>query len=121
MRKMDAKQSTQKHSPVQVIDFRQPSPNREMLSALRARGIDAGSVRRNRRTGVYAVRFSAPEVTNFYGDGTDSAQLWARRIQNSFDGVEIVDTYDTVADWRPQRPVLFATVFLRGELKPKAS
>lgn len=97
------------------------SRNRELLAALRARGIQAGSVRRNRRTGVYAIRFGAADVTNFASSGTDSAQLWAQRIQEQFDGVEIIDTYDTVADWRPQQPVLFATVFLRGELKPKAS
>lgn len=92
---------------------REPVQGKRLLSALRARGIEADNVTRNRRTGVYTVKFAAPNMNNFYSRGTDSARVWAERIEACFDDVEIIDTYDSVAEWRPQQPVLFATVFLR--------
>jgi hypothetical protein len=100
---------------------RPPSQGKQILAVLRARGIDARDVTRNRRTGIYEVKFGAPNVTSFTSKGTDSAHVWARRILDRFDGVEVVDTYDTVADWRPQQPVLFATVYLRGEPRPRSA
>lgn len=92
---------------------REPLQGKRLLSALRARGIEADNVTRNRRTGVYTVKFSAPNMNNFYSRGTDPARVWAQRIEACFDDVEIIDTYDSVAEWRPQQPILFATVFLR--------
>lgn len=100
---------------------RQTSQGKQILQVLRAKGINARDVTRNRKTGVYAVEFDAPNVTNFQGEGTDSADVWARRILERFDGVEVVDTYDSVAEWRPKRPVLFATVFLRGDPIPRSA
>ena len=97
------------------------SQGKHILAVLRARGIDARDVTRNRKTGIYEVKFGAPNVTSFTSKGTDSAHVWARRILDRFDGIEVVDTYDTVADWRPQQPVLFATVYLRGEPQPKSA
>ncbi len=94
---------------------------KRLLAQLEAQGIRAGSVIRNRRTGVYAVEFDAPNVTDTTSPGTDPAALWAKRIQDRFDGVEIVEAIDNVAEWRPHRPILFATVYLRGEPIPKAS
>lgn len=94
--------------------------SKEVLAELQSQGIEAGSVTRQ-RTGVYAVEFRAPNPANQGERGTDPARVWARRIEARFDGIEIVDTYDSVADWRPQRPILFATVFLRGTPTPKAS
>jgi hypothetical protein len=88
---------------------------------MRRRGIAARSVSRNRKTGVYAIQFVAPDVNTYGAAGTDPAQAWAQRIEDCFDGVEIVDMYDTVADWRPNHPVLFATVYLRGDLTLKAA
>src|SRR5829696_176737 len=92
---------------------RQPSQGKRVLAALREQGIEAGNVIRDRRSGIYAVKFGAPNPNHFNGRGTDPAQVWANRIQSSFEDVEIVGTYDSVADWRPQKPVLFATVFIR--------
>lgn len=84
-----------------------------LLPALRARGIEADNVTRNRRTGVYTVKFTTPNVTDFYSKGTDPARVWARRIEETFSDVEVIDTYDSIAEWRPQKPVLFATVWMR--------
>src|SRR5690554_3572205 len=92
---------------------REPVQGKRLLTALRARGIEADNVTRNRRTGVYTVKFAAPNMNNFYSRGTDPAIVWAQRIEACFDDVEIIDTYDSVAEWRPQQPILFATVFLR--------
>lgn len=92
---------------------REPLQGKRLLAALRARGIEADNVTRNRRTGVYTVKFAAPNMNNFYSRGTEPATVWAQRIEDCFDDVEIIDTYDSIAEWRPQQPVLFATVFLR--------
>lgn len=100
---------------------REPLQGKRLLSTLRARGIEADNVTRNRRTGVYTVKFTAPNMNNFYSRGTDSARVWAERIEACFDDVEIIDTYDSVAEWRPQQPILFATVFLRVIERPKSA
>lgn len=92
---------------------REPLQGKRLLTTLRARGIEADNVTRNRRTGVYTVKFAAPNMSNFYARGTDPARVWAQRIEDCFEDVEIIDTYDSVAEWRPQQPILFATVFLR--------
>jgi hypothetical protein len=86
---------------------------KRLLSALRAKGIEANNVTRNRRTGVYTIKFAAPNMSNFYSRGTLPARVWAQRIEECFTDVETIDTYDSVAEWRPQRPILFATVFIR--------
>lgn len=100
---------------------REPLQGKRLLSTLRARGIEADNVTRNRRTGVYTVKFTAPNMNNFYSRGTDSARVWAERIEACFEDVEIIDTYDSVAEWRPQQPILFATVFLRVIERPKSA
>ena len=100
---------------------REPLQGKRLLTTLRARGIEADNVTRNRRTGVYTVKFTAPNMNNFYSRGTDSARVWAQRIEECFDDVEIIDTYDSVAEWRPQQPILFATVFLRVIERPKSA
>lgn len=98
-----------------------PAQGKRILAALHSNGIDALDVTRNRKSGCYEVRFGAQNITQFSSRGTEPAREWARRILERFDGVEVVDTYDSVADWRPQRPVLLATVFLRGEPIPKTA
>lgn len=92
---------------------REPLKGKHLLSALREHGIEVDNVVRNRRTGVYTVKFASPNLSNFYSKGTDSARVWAERIEAAFSDVEIIETYDSVAEWRPQQPVLFATVFMR--------
>lgn len=101
---------------------REPLQGKRLLSALRARGIEADNVTRNRRTGVYTIKFAAPEMNNFYSRGTDSAKVWAERIEAAFSNVRIIDTYDSAAEWRPNQPILFATVFaiIDGDLQPQS-
>lgn len=87
--------------------------NFDMLKALRAAGIPARDMRRRLHNGVIEVRFQAENVCDMLGKGTDSAVIWACRIENAFSGIEIVDTYDTAAEWRQGSPILYATVFLK--------
>lgn len=87
--------------------------NLEILQKLRTAGIAAKDLRRRLHNGVIEIRFQAENVTDFYGKGTDPVAIWARRIENAFSGIEIVDTYDTVAEWRQGSPILYATVFLK--------
>lgn len=100
---------------------REPVQGKRLLHALRAKGIEASNVTRNRTTGVYTVKFAASNMNNFYARGTDSARVWAQRIEEAFSDVEIIDTYDSVAEWRPQQPILFATVFCRVIEKQKSA
>lgn len=98
---------------------RQRAQGKSLLEALQAAGIHASDVSRNRRTGIHTVRFVAPNLTAMDSPGTAPAKVWARRITAAFSDVEIVDTYDSVAEWREGQPVIFATVFVKiiGEEK----
>jgi len=100
---------------------RQRAQGKSLLEALRAAGIDASDASRNRRTGIHTVRFVAPNVGDFNSPGTDPAKVWATRITNALTDVEVVDTYDTIADHRPNKPVLFAQVFVRIKSGQKKS
>jgi hypothetical protein len=86
-----------------------------LLARLTAAGIDAATVVRNRRTGVYTVSFRDPDLNNQASAGTDRADVWAARITAALDDVQVVDTYTSVAEWRnpANPPVLFASVFLK--------
>ena len=96
-----------------------PSPIRKrlqgkrFLEALQSVGIEAHNVTRNRRTGVYTVKFVAPNIADLNSKGTRPAREWAKRITAAFSDIEVVGMYDSVADWRPMKPVLFATVQVR--------
>jgi hypothetical protein len=103
---------------------RQPAKPRQgktLLSRLAAAGIQADNVTQNRRTGVFTVKFTAPNINNFYSKGTDSGRVWAERIQAAIPEADIIDVYDSVAEWRPQLPILFATVFLALPAKVSAA
>ncbi len=105
------------HTPHKTQDSptRQPREGKWLLAHLRAAGIEAKNVTRNRKTGIYVVDFDADDVDDFYSLGTDPAHVWAQRIRERLPAVEIIDTHDAVADWRPYKPVLAATVFLRSK------
>ena len=92
---------------------RRPRAGKRMLARLHAVGINARNVTQSRHTGLYIVDFGDSDIDNFESAGTEPARVWARRIRDALPGVEVVDTHDAVADWRPNRPVLTATVFLR--------
>lgn len=96
---------------------RAPRQGKALLERLRAAGIAAHDVTRNQRTGVFTVKFVDPNQSNFYSRGTDPAQAWAERIEAAMPQARIIDRHDSIADWRPGKPVLFATVFLVLESK----
>ena len=89
---------------------------------LAAHGIEAESVTRNRRTGVYTAHFKDLNLDSFYSKGTHPARVWAERIQEALPMADIIDGYDSVAEWRPEKPVLFAlvTFTLPAALKKEA-
>lgn len=99
---------------------RKHSPRKSLLKRLEAAGIRPTSVVRNRRTGRYTIKFVGPNNDNFYSRGTAPAQEWAERIQEALPLADIVEAYDSVADWRPARTVLFATVVLNLPEKQSA-
>lgn len=111
------------HERTNAADIEAPAPTAKLLPGarllldLRAAGIVASSVIRNRRTGVLTVKFAAPDISDFTSQ-TDPAKVWAERILNAVDGYEVVDTYDSLAEWRnpTNPPVLYATVFLRAKV-----
>jgi len=96
-----------------------PSPIRKrlqgksLLEALRAAGIEAHNASRNRRTGIYTVMFCDPNISDLNSKGTRPAREWAERITAAFEDAEVIDMYDSVAEWRPGKPVIFAQVKVR--------
>ena len=113
--------------PLAPIPARKPRTKRKraqgksLLEALQAAGINASNVKRNRLTHVHTIEFVDPNLTDLKSTGTASAKTWARRITAAFSDIEIVDTYDTIADHRPNKPVLFAQVFVRIKSGQKKS
>ena len=87
---------------------------KRILVQLREAGIAATDVTHHRESNTYSVDFDSADIDNFHSKGTDPARVWARRICEKFPDLEIVNIHDAVADWRPRRPVLTATVLLRS-------
>jgi len=75
-----------------------------MFSYLQSAGIDVQKVERKRSTGHYIADFYVPEMR----DPVPPASTWARAIAQA--GLRVLGTADTVADWRPDQPVICATV-----------
>jgi len=96
-----------------------PSPIRKrlqgkrFLEALQSVGIEAHNASRNRRTGIYTVMFCDPNISDLNSKGTRPAREWAERITAAFEDAEVIDMYDSVAEWRPGKPVIFAQVKVR--------
>lgn len=105
-------------TPTNVPPARKPRSQRRrtqgksLLDALHAAGIAASNAKKQ-RNGVHIVYFSAPNVSDLDSPGTDPAKVWARRIENALTDVEVVDTYESRADWRQGNPVLWAQVYVR--------
>jgi hypothetical protein len=76
----------------------------EMLAYLNSAGIAAQKVVCRRRNKHYVAEFYVPEMRQ----PVRPAGEWAREIARH--GLEIIAAEDTVADWRPGRPVICATV-----------
>lgn len=74
-----------------------------------ASGIEAQKVVRKRETGDYIADFYIPNMK----DPIEPSTIWASRIRQTLPDARIVETYDTVAGWRPGQPVIHATVVFR--------
>ena len=77
-----------------------------MRRHLDALGVPAQKVVLKRETHHYVAEFFVPEMSAAIAPAHD----WARRIQQVLPSANIIDTHDTVADWRSGDPVILATV-----------
>ena len=82
---------------------------RAMQRHLETCGIAAQKIVRKRDTGVYVAEFFVPEMSA----EIDSSKVWAKRIRASLPQATIIDTHDTIASWRDDNPVIFATVIFQ--------
>jgi hypothetical protein len=96
-----------------------PSAARPALrpDSIRAQLLAAGlttadRITRNPRTGVVTVHFTDPAAGSFYTKGLEPARVYAERITQAFGNVRVIDTCDSVAEWRPRQPILFGFVAL---------
>jgi len=76
-------------------------------------GVPAQKVVRKQRSGAYVADFYVPQLE----EAIPSAREWAARIRATLPQAHIVDTHDTVAEWRPGKPVIYATVVFQAELE----
>lgn len=79
---------------------------RAMRRHLTSLGVPAQKVVRKQASGDYVADFYVPQMEQ----PVPSAQEWASRIRRSLPQARIKDTHDTIADWRPGNPVIYATV-----------
>ncbi|MEO1166589.1 MAG: hypothetical protein AAFV98_22620 [Chloroflexota bacterium] len=79
---------------------------RAMRRHLDSLGVSAQKVVLKRETHHYVAEFFVPEMST----AIDPAHDWAKRIQQALPSAHIIDTHDTVADWRSGDPVIHATV-----------
>ncbi len=84
-----------------------------LLERLHQAGIPASNCVRSQKTGEYTVDFDMANSEDFNAPGTDPSAVWAQRILEAFPQFEVTGCYDAIAHWRPHKPVLSATVFLR--------
>jgi hypothetical protein len=82
-----------------------------MQRRLETLGIPVQKVVRKRETGAYLADFYVPEMR----EAIPPAAVWARRLGDALPDIRIVDTHDTVANWRPGQPVIYATVAFHVE------
>lgn len=79
---------------------------RAMYRHLVSLGIDVQKVVRKRETGNYVADFFVPQMQNSIAP----ADEWARKIRTVLPSASIIDTHDTIADWRSGEPVIYASV-----------
>lgn len=53
--------------------------------------------------------------------GTERAEVWAERIAAAVPGLRVVETHNSVADWRPGCPVLTALVIVEFNAAKEAA
>jgi len=79
---------------------------RAMRRHLASLGVPAQKVVRKQASGDYVADFYIPQMEQPIAP----AREWAGRIHSLIPQAMIKDTHDTVADWRPGNPVIYATV-----------
>ncbi len=85
-----------------LINFTGP----KMQQYLKSKGIEARQVVQRRTTGYYVAEFYHQKME----EPIPSSQQWADAIETCLEDSTIIDSYDTVADWRPGKPVVWASV-----------
>lgn len=78
----------------------------QMQQFMKEQGINAQKVVRRRTTGHYVADFFVPGMST----PVDSSRQWARTMQQRINGLRVVDTSDTVAGWRSDTPIIWASV-----------
>lgn len=79
---------------------------RAMCRHLMSLGVVVQKVVRKRETGDYVADFFIPDMD----DAIAPASQWAQVIRRALPDAKIIDTHDTIASWRPDQPVIHATV-----------
>lgn len=82
---------------------------RAMRQRLASLGIPVQKVVRKQRSGDYVADFFVPNLHEPIAPSNE----WAHEIRRRLPDVAILETHDTIADWRPGRPVIHATVVFR--------
>lgn len=82
---------------------------RAMRRHLETLGVVAQKIVRKRETGDYVAEFFVPEMAI----AIPPADEWAERIVVALPDARIINTHDTIAAWRPNRPVIYATVIFQ--------
>lgn len=86
--------------------LRQKPSGPMMRDYLRSVGIEAQQVTQRRETGHYVAEF----YQNKMQAPVEPSQAWANVIRERLSNSVIIDRYDTIADWRPGKPVIWASV-----------
>lgn len=82
---------------------------RAMQRHLESLGIPAQKLVRKRESGDYVAEFFVPEMN----EPIEPSRIWAQRIQAILPHATIINTHDTIASWRPDTPVIYATVIFQ--------
>lgn len=82
---------------------------RAMRRHLETLGIVSQKIVRKRETDNYVAEFFVPEMAV----AIPPANEWAERILSVLPDADIIYTHDTIAAWRPNKPVIFATVIFQ--------
>ncbi|MDX1992182.1 MAG: hypothetical protein SF029_07325 [bacterium] len=86
-----------------------PPSGPAMQERLKLVGIHAQKVVRHRDTGLYVADFFVPGMETPIRPSQD----WAGLMEERLVGLTIISMNDTVADWRSDRPVIWASVTFR--------
>lgn len=77
-----------------------------MQQHLQSLGLDVRQVVLRRENNYYVAEFYQDRMQQ----PVQSSAVWAQAIQERLRDVTIIDRYDTIADWRPGKPVIWASV-----------